>query len=91
MDGAYDQSRHGGDQKAGFGFVAVTGGDGSEDKEARTLAICRGQVQTDPHSPAYIGAVGHTNNTGELSALGEAITRYMVIRGGPRQKQKHTA
>ena len=73
MDGAYDQSRHGGDQKAGFGFVAVTGGGGSEDKEARALAICRGQVQTDPHSPAYIGAVGHTNNTGELSALGEAI------------------
>ena len=32
-----------------------------------------GQVQTNQASPAYIGAMGHTNNTGELTALGEAL------------------
>ena len=73
MDGAYDQSGIGGNQQAGFGFTVVSGGDGVEDANATALVKGSGQVQTDTASPTFIGAVGHTNNTGELSALGEAV------------------
>ena len=36
-----------------------------------------GCVQTDPKEHDYVGAVGHTNNTGELSAIYWAIQRAL--------------
>ena len=72
-DGAYDQAGKGGAQKGGFGFVIVRGGDGDQDREAREVARGWGQVQTNKASPAYLGAVEHTNNTAELTALAEAL------------------
>ena len=67
-DGAYDQAKDGGVQKAGFGMVVVRGGDGEVDADAKEIFWGWGQVQTDPASPTYLGAVEHTNNTAELTA-----------------------
>ena len=72
-DGAYDQAREGGCQKASFGITILTGGDGITDTHARILAEGGSQVVTDPASPVFLGARQHTNNTGELSGLGESL------------------
>ena len=66
-------------------YVVVTGGDGESDTNARALVKGCGQVQTNPASPAYIGAAGHTNNTGELSALGEAL-RWLTTEDSNKQR-----
>ena len=59
---------------------------------ARNMADCAygkvswslsGRVQADPKEHGYIGAFGHTNNTGELSALYWAMQR--ALRRPPRR------
>ena len=73
MDGAYDQARQGGTQQGGFGYVAITNGDGDLDTEATEITRAWGAVQCASGSPAYIGATEHTNNTAELTAMAESI------------------
>ena len=46
---------------------------GKEDTHAKSLARGKGQVQISKASPTFVGAIRHTNNTGELTALGEAL------------------
>jgi ribonuclease HI len=41
--------------------------------EETSLTKLFGSVETDSKSPFFLGAALHTNNTGELTALGEAI------------------
>ena len=77
-DGAYDQARQGGHQRAGFGFVAVADGANGLDCSGGFVQAGGGaQVQTDPDSPTYLGADTHTNNTGELTGLAESL-RYLL-------------
>ena len=73
MDGAYDQAMEGGTQRAGWGFVVVTGGDGRKDTQAKEIARGRGRVILDGADPSFTGATRDTNNTGELSGLVEAL------------------
>jgi len=40
---------------------------------AKLMAVKCGVVQDDDREPDYIGAPGHTNNTGELTAMYEAL------------------
>ncbi len=58
---------------AGWGFVVVTGGDGDDDDDARELHESCGPVVCDAAAPVWLGAQRHTNNTGELTGLGESI------------------
>jgi ribonuclease HI len=37
-----------------------------------------GMVETDVEDPSYIGAIAHTNNTGELSALYYSVRRALT-------------
>ena len=87
MDGAYDQAMEGGTQRAGWGFVVVTGGDGRKDTQAKEIARGRGRVILDRADPSFIGATRDTNNTGELSGLVEALLWLINIdtgeEGGP--------
>eukprot|EP00966_Prymnesium_polylepis_P014511 335014-Prymnesium_polylepis.1 len=73
-------ANEGGTQKGGFGFAAVTGGDGDADTHARELMRAWGPVTTCKHSPTWIGATGHTNNTAELTALAE-LMRWLIDDG----------
>ena len=52
-DGAYEQAKEGGVQKAGFGVVIIHGGDGGDDANATEVMRGWGQVQTDSASPAF--------------------------------------
>jgi hypothetical protein len=56
---------------AGWGFAIVTGGDGIDDSDAKCVTEAHGPVVTNPDHPAYLGAQAFTNNTAELTALGE--------------------
>ena len=48
---------------------------------ARLAWIKVGTVQDEREQPDYIGACGHTNNTGELSAMYYALERALQRRG----------
>ena len=52
-------------QPAGWGFVAV--------RDGSAVAERWGPVEVDAASPAFLGAEKCSNNTGELSAIGEAL------------------
>ena len=72
-DGGYDPADQGGGQCAGFGVSIVRGGDGEEDKQAIEFESLSGPVSLDKSSPTFLGALQHTNNTGELTGITEAI------------------
>ena len=55
----------------------VTGGDGDADAHAHELTRAWGPVTTCKHSPTWIGATEHTNNTAELTALAELL-RWLI-------------
>ena len=88
-DGAYDQAKEGGVQKAGFGVVVVRGGDGENDADAKEVFRGWGQVKTDSASQAFLGAVEHTNNTAELTAIAEAM-RWLLEGGSKSRAQSPT-
>ena len=57
---------------AGWGFFAiVVGGDEIDEIDATCFIEAHGPVVTNPDHPAYLGAQAFTNNTSELTALGE--------------------
>ena len=62
---------------AGWGFAVVSGGNGRDDDRATELHSRRGPVPTDQSDPSYLGATRGTNNTGELTAIAEAL-RYLL-------------
>ena len=49
---------------------------------ARLIGVKNGTVEDDPKSPKYIGAVAHTNNTGELTAVYEAVVSALTRASG---------
>ena len=51
--------------------------DGRDDDRATELHSRRGPVPTDQSDPSYLGATRGTNNTGELTAIAEAL-RYLL-------------
>ena len=67
---------------AGWGFAIVTGGDGINDTDGTCVTEAHGPVVTNPDHPAYLGAQAFTNNTADLTALGEihyAISSHRLI------------
>ena len=49
---------------------------------ARLIGVKNGTVEDDPKSPEHIGAVAHTNNTGELTAVYEAVVSALTRASG---------
>ena len=72
-DGSYSPLSRSMPERAGWGFVVVSGGDGDADESATAIGHGYGPVVTDELAPTFIGAPRLTNNTGELSALIELL------------------
>jgi len=58
---------------AGWGAVVVEGGDEDLDLDATVIAELWGPVVVDETSERWLGATVTSNNTGELSAVAEAL------------------
>ena len=71
-DGGYEGAGVG-SERAGWGWVAVQGGDGIGDEGAWEVARACGQVELDPASLAHLGALKLSNNTAEGQGLAEAL------------------
>ena len=67
---------------AGWGWVAVSGGDGEADSEAVELARACGPVDLDEHAPEFLGARRLSNNVAEGQGLGEAL-RWLLAAEPP--------
>ncbi len=78
-DGGYDPADQGGGQCAGFGVSIVRGGDGEEDFHAVEIESLSGPVTLTECSPTFLGALQHTNNTGELTGITEAIIWLLQV------------
>ena len=76
------RSRGGASQTAGWGFTVVTGGNGNDDAAADETHSRCGHVVTDAQQPGYIGAERLTNNTGELTAIAQALEYILADRSG---------
>ena len=57
----------------GGGLRPYVAGTGKGDEEAHVVVAAAGPVVTDPTVPVFLGATGHTNNTGELTGLIEGM------------------
>ena len=77
-DGSGSRGKCSSDTPAGWGFVATC------DEEA--VHEARGPVQTDSRSAFYLGAQVGSNNTGELSAIMEAMLYVLSRPQGPPAK-----
>ena len=73
------------DGRAGWAYAVVTGGDGKEDEDAEIATEGYGPVVADAGHPAYIGARRHTNNTAELTAIGEALHALLNEEAQPAE------
>ena len=62
-----------GAERAGWGWVAVEGGDGDADIAASDIARACGPVHLDPTAEGYVGARKLSNNTAEGQGLAEAL------------------
>ena len=83
-DGGYEDGTGLRAEGAGWGWVAVEGGDGDLDSEACEVARSCGPVDIDPDSPTYVGAEKLSNNTAEAQGLAEAmlwLAQSTVSRG----------
>ena len=67
---------------AGWGFTAVTGGNGDDDDQATEVHSRCGPVITEASSAAYIGAERATNNTAELTAIARALKYVIADQSG---------
>ena len=79
MPGQPPPARAADDLRVPLGQLTTHGPDG--DGVARLAWIKVGTVQDERDAADYIGACGHTNNTGELSALYYALERALQRRG----------
>ena len=71
-DGSHDSGKP--QATAGFGYVGIRNGDAEKDEINCYIEVQgAGPVVTDYKSPVYLGARKHSNNTGELTALMEAM------------------
>ena len=52
--------------------------------------VTSGLVEDDPKKPGYIGAPGHTNNTGEMTALWVALSNASRRPAGEGREEIHT-
>lgn len=77
------------DTPAGWGFVVVQGDPGPKHDEGEVVARLSGRVVTDPSNPLFIGAEVGSNNTGELSALNEAL-EWVRLRGNVEPEMEVT-
>ena len=67
----------------GWGSAIVTGGDGIDDTDATCVTEAHGPVVTNPDHSAYLGAQAFTNNTAELTALGETLRNLIAQADTP--------
>ena len=58
-----------GAERAGWGWVAVEGGDGVDDTTATSIARACGPVHLDPTAEGFVGASKLSNNTAEGQGL----------------------
>jgi len=74
-DGGYDSgtAQVMGSERAGWGWVAVSGGNGEDDGEAVEMARACGPVVLESSADNFVGAVKLSNNTAEAQALVEAL------------------
>ena len=71
-DGSHDSGKP--QATAGFGYIGVRGGDAIQDTHnSYTQMQGSGPVITNTNSRPYLGADKHTNNTGETTAIIEAM------------------
>ena len=71
-DGSHDSGKP--QATAGFGYIGVRGGDAIQDTHnSYTQMQGSGPVITNKNSRPYLGADKHTNNTGETTAIIEAM------------------
>ena len=71
-DGSHDSGKP--QAIAGFGYVGIRNGDAEKDEINCYIEVQgAGPVATDYKSPVYLGAREHSNNTGEPTALMEAM------------------
>ena len=71
-DGSHDSGKP--QAIAGFGYVGIRNGDADKDEVNCYIEVQgAGPVVTDYKSLVYLGARKHSNNTGELTALMEAM------------------
>eukprot|EP01042_Synura_sphagnicola_P003840 gene3840-biopygen4131 len=85
-DGSYTQivTEHELPALAGWGYVAI-------DRESEvTVETARGSVSLDPMHVAFRGATLKSNNTGELTAIGEALTWIKSTPYTPERCHAHT-
>ena len=73
-----------GAERAGWGWVAVEGGDGIDDTTATSIARACGPVHLDPTSEGYVGADKLSNNTAEGQGLVEALMWLAHASSVPR-------
>ena len=69
------------EERAGWGWVAVTGGDGCDDVDATELARACGQVELEEGAESYVGARCLSNITAEGQGLAEAL--MWLLSHGP--------
>ena len=73
-----------GTERAGWGWVAVEGGDGDADDTATDIAHACGPVHLDPTTEGYVGAHKLSNNTAEGQGLVEALMWLVHASSVPR-------
>ena len=80
-DGGYEERPV---ERAGWGWVVVTGGDGGEDVAAQEVARACGPVELEPDAHAYVGASRLSNNSAEGQGLAEALMWVLSGEGPPQ-------
>ena len=73
-----------GAERAGWGWVAVEGGDGVDDTTATSIARACGPVHLDPTAEGFVGASKLSNNTAEGQGLVEALMWLAHASSVPR-------
>ena len=73
---------------AGWGIVVITRGDGRRDASAELIDERYGPVELHPESEEYLGATVTSNNTAELSAIGQAL-KYVIEKYSPTLEIPH--
>tara|TARA_B100001996_G_C18656811_1_gene591512 strand:+ start:1481 stop:2032 length:552 start_codon:yes stop_codon:yes gene_type:complete len=68
------------DTPAGWGVVVVKGDSGLGRGDGEIIEELSGPVVTDSAEDGYLGAEVGSNNTGELTAMGQAL-RWLLING----------
>ena len=64
--------------KAGFGVIVLKNCDGNDDSSAEVVETLYGPVSTKPNMPGFLGAEYGSNNSAELTAIGNRRTHTHI-------------